>query len=212
MSLSKHESSSSNTARICLVILGPCADLLRDILRKEISPKNLSYEVNTKLHTRKHTKKKYPLSMCQENIIFPGLNKSYNGDYSDFDISLLYILLRNFCNNIKPHAKNWGNEPDINDRGVAANIERIRLFRNDWLGHQANNSIPDQDFKRIWGDIFKVILELQNHLGTSTFYQEEAENIKTAFVDRRMEVKSMSTKIMNHFVRPLQHLVLNMLC
>lgn len=53
----------------------------------------------------------------QEKII-------HNGNYAEFDITLLYFSLRNISK-IPPHVKQWGNEPIPSDRSVSANIERI---------------------------------------------------------------------------------------
>lgn len=181
----------SNTARVVLLILGPCTEILREILRREISPKNLSQKVKTQ--------KKNVMNLNQERMIFPEPSKTYNGDYSDFDITLLYILLRNFCLNIPPPANKWGNEPKETDRGVGANIERIRLFRNKHYGHQTSISIPDQDFKRAWFDISRVITELERDLGTSTYYQKIAKTMETAFIDRRKKIKAFFKRMLTEW-------------
>lgn len=174
-----------NVVRITLVILGPCTDILREILRREISPQNLSHTVNVTLPTLRRN----PFNKIQELFIFPKPNSFYNGNYSDFDITLLYTLLRNFCSKIRPHKNKWGNNPDHTDKGVAANIERIRLFRNEHCGHQVNISISDQDFERAWRNIFQVILELEGHLGTSYQHQENAMAIKNRFIDQQLDVE-----------------------
>lgn len=71
----------------------------------------------------------------------------YSKDYSNFDISLLYLLLRNICP-IQPHKNKWGNAPLPEDRSLSANIERIRIIRNQYLVHISNFSLSNIEFER----------------------------------------------------------------
>lgn len=123
MAQSKYRSTreTTNLARLSRIIMGPCTDVLRAILMKEIPPSTLSQNVKTYL--AKLPKQKNSLITQEQELI---INK---GNYSDFDISLLYVLLRNISQ-IPPHTKKWGNSPSQCDRSVSASIERIRLIRN----------------------------------------------------------------------------------
>lgn len=58
--------------------------------------------------------------------------------YEDFEISLLYTILRNICI-IPEHKNGWGDVPLPIDKSVSANIERIRLKRNEY-GHSTDIS------------------------------------------------------------------------
>lgn len=58
--------------------------------------------------------------------------------YEDFEISLLYTILRNICG-IPEHENGWGDVPLPIDKSVSANIERIRLKRNKY-GHSTDIS------------------------------------------------------------------------
>lgn len=140
MSLSKYESTgeTTNQARIARIILEPCADLLRDVLRKEISPFTLSQKVKTyAANLPKH--KKIEINKNQEQIV-------YGKNYSEFDITLLYFSLRNMCSLPTPQ-KGWGKDPSPGDKSVSANIERIRMIRNDY-GHIKHCRISESDFKK----------------------------------------------------------------
>lgn len=138
MAQSKYLSTqeTTNLARLSRIVLGPCTDDLRAILGKEILLSSLSETVKTFL--AKAPKQKTTLiTKEQESLI-------NTGNYSDFDISLLYVLLRNITK-IPPHIKKWGKTPKRCDRSVSANIERLRLIRND-LGHISKISISDHTF------------------------------------------------------------------
>lgn len=158
MALSKYESTreTTNFARIARAILGPCADVLRDVLTKEISPPELKRE----LHKYLLNCKTPPISQKQKQLV-------NNGDYSKFDISLIYFLLRNTCS-IPPHPKGWGTPPDPSDKSLSANVERIRFLRNEW-GHSTDLSLTEPDFERNWKNIFEIVKDLEDLLYGSGF-------------------------------------------
>lgn len=175
MSHSKYDSTreTSNFARIARIILGPCTSLLQDILMKEILPSALSQKVKTSIANRKS-----PINKSQQRLI-------YSGNYSSFDITLLYFLLRNMCS-IPQHTNEWGKDPSPGDRSVSANIERIRIIRNGY-GHGTRFSFTDADFEQKWKNIFQIVQELESSLGTATNYQDSLTNIKTCSMEPDLE-------------------------
>ncbi|XP_062592670.1 uncharacterized protein LOC134254142 [Saccostrea cucullata] len=190
MSLSKYTSTpeTTNTARLARLILGPCTDVLREILKKEIPPSDLSKEVKQWIDDLKKNKKRNPLNPSQNDIVFPSPTNQYGGDYSDLDISILYTILRN-VGKIPQHSKGWGENPDPADRSVAANIERVRFLRNKYYGHSADISLSDSEFKQEWRNIRDIVVELERDLGSSTFYQDSVTDIKICSMDPETEQK-----------------------
>lgn len=172
MALSKYDSTNEtiNFIRVAQIILGPCSDVLRDILTKEMIPTALSHNVKTfDRNLPRNTKS--PISKQQKTFID-------NEDYLEFDITLLYVLFRNICS-IPPHSENWGNKPRPNDRCLSANIERIRLMRNKYFGHNPSSEISDSDFTQTCDEIFQIVQELEKYLGTSTLYQKAVLHLTT---------------------------------
>lgn len=169
MALSKYDSTreTTNLARIARAILGPCVDVLRDVLTKEITPQDLKKEINK-------YPDKYRISKHQKQVV-------NNGDYSKFDISLLYMFLRNL-GSIPEHKNKWGTDPDPYDKSVSANIERIRNLRNKW-GHFTDLSLSDSDFEQQWKIIFQTVKDLEGYLGATTEYQDALNNLKTCGMD-----------------------------
>nr|XP_022312288.1 uncharacterized protein LOC111117454 isoform X2 [Crassostrea virginica] len=53
-----------------------------------------------------------------------------SNDYSRLDMTVVFTLLQNFCENIKPPRKGWGYEPPSEEITTGADIERIRLMWN----------------------------------------------------------------------------------
>ncbi|XP_062571160.1 uncharacterized protein LOC134233190 [Saccostrea cucullata] len=179
---------TTNLARVARLILGPCTDLLRDVLKGKILPSKLSKTVKILIDDIKKNKLKNPFNKQQTALIFPLPTKQYGGDYSDFDISLLYILLSNVCK-IPPHNNGWGKEPYPTDNSVSANIERIRLTRNKYYGHAADFSLSESDFKQEWQNIHDITVDLEQHFGTTTVYQDAVNDIRTCSMDPEIEAK-----------------------
>lgn len=102
-------------------------------------------------------------------------------NYSKFDITLLYSLLRNICP-ITPHVNGWGNDPCPADRSVSANIERIRLKRNEY-GHSSKPYITEKEFKKTFQEISQITQELEHYLGTTSKYHDAVQEIETCTMD-----------------------------
>ncbi|XP_062614192.1 uncharacterized protein LOC134275925 [Saccostrea cucullata] len=190
MSLSKYASTqeTTNIARLARLILGPCTDVLRDILKKEVLPSDLSKTVKEYTDKQLKLKKRNPLNRSHLEIIFPTSQTAYSGDYSDFDISLLYLLLRN-VSKIPPHSEGWGEIPRPGDKSVAANIERLRLLRNKYYGHAADPSLSESKFRAEWRNIRDIFVELENYLGTTGVYEDAINTIQTCSMDPEQEKK-----------------------
>lgn len=181
MAQSKYVSNkeTTNCARIARLILGPCTDVLRDVLKKEIRPSDLPKLVRTYL-SKQRKQKKSLITKEQGNLI----NKA---NYSDFDVTLLYFLLRNISN-IPPHKNQWGNAPSPGDSSVSANIEMIRLIRNEF-GHISEFSISDNDFKNKWQEIFDITRNLEGYVGSGTICQNAVKSIKICTMDPDQSIK-----------------------
>lgn len=112
---------NNNANRISRLLMGPCADQLKDLLCFYVPPSKFPEVIK---------KSRLPgfMSVNHRKLILPK-SGAYKGDYGDMDITLLYTLLRNICG-IKEHRAGWGEKPQASDRSVSANIERIRLARN----------------------------------------------------------------------------------
>ncbi|XP_062596604.1 uncharacterized protein LOC134258060, partial [Saccostrea cucullata] len=165
---------TTNANRACRLLLGPCTDQLRDVFRKKVPPSTFALEIS---------KQKYNLPRLnpeQRNLVLPNIG-SYSGNYDDFDISLLYILLRNICN-ITPHTNGWGNVPDVNDVCLSANIERIRVARNNTV-HSARPSLTNSEFNDIWTSVRVAVVEIDTFLSNGNFYEKEVDILRHTTLD-----------------------------
>lgn len=156
-----------------------CHDIIKlpliDILDHFIKPTELSTEIhacrdllrgNLNKRLNRHQKKK-----CR-------LTSSTNPNYSTFDISLLYKLVRNLCSELKPE-NNWGKYPKKDDKGVVDDIERVKELRND-IAHIKSAELPDGKFQRRWNNTKQIIQRLENYtrsLGCNPDYVKKFEDL-----------------------------------
>ena len=163
----------TNTLRVIRLLMDPCTDQLRDLLRSFIPPANFSTVIQTMMSRLPR------LTEPQRKLIMPD-SGSYSGNYDDMDISLLYILLRNLCG-IQEHIKGWGNSPDSADRSLSANIERLRLARNR-CGH-FTGGMSNADFIQVWSEIRAAVVDLDKTLGIANKYQEVVDFVQNDTMD-----------------------------
>nr|XP_022295084.1 uncharacterized protein LOC111105207 [Crassostrea virginica] len=163
----------TNINRVSRLLMDPCTDQLRDLLRSFIPPANFNTVIQT-------VKSQLPrLTEPQRKLILPS-SGVYFGNYDDMDISLLYILLRNVCG-IQAHNQGWGNSPDSADRSVSANIERLRLARN-LCGH-STGGMSNAEFNQVWSEIRAAVMDLDKTLGIGNKYQEAVDFIRNDTMD-----------------------------
>ena len=198
--------------RLCQLIVTICTDVLRCVLDKYISPSNLQSTLN--LHKGLLTG--CPLSKQQKGILFPRGPILTMVSSKDFDISLLYTLLRNIAG-IVPHGKRWGNNPSTGDTSLSACIETIRIARNNLNGHNLTGKMCDSDFNDVWSTLKLAVTEIEISELSGTSFVQEVDKLLRADMDpvtsqqyieeiKRMELEEYEIKkviysmkgIMNH--------------
>lgn len=163
----------TNANRVSRLLTGPCADQLKDLLRFYVPPSKFPEVI-----------KKFRLpgfmSVNHRKLILPK-SGAYKGDYGDMDVTLLYTILRNMCG-IKEHRAGWGEKPPASDRSVSANIERIRLARNQ-CGHSSGGLLSNADFNQIWSSVRASVVDLDLELGNGNKYEKEVDFIRHDTMD-----------------------------
>nr|XP_034339424.1 uncharacterized protein LOC105339430 isoform X4 [Crassostrea gigas] len=70
-------------------------------------------------------------------------------DYDQLDMSLVFALLRNFCEKIKAPMRGWDYEPPDEENNVAADIERIRFMWNKYCDNDLQFKHLDDVYNRM---------------------------------------------------------------
>ena len=99
------------------------------------------------------------INQDQWDILYPP--KSQPPNINNFDITLLFVLLRNICN-LSPPASSayWNRMPIVTDHSREADIIRIKLFRNKRFGHISNTTVSLSDFNTFWAEISSPLVRL----------------------------------------------------
>lgn len=141
---------------------------LRDILARCIKPGDLFNKIRSCSSLNK-------LRQDQLKICF--LQPPLEPDYKAFDVSLLYTLLRNCCSLPSP-SQGWGKEPKSTDTHLSDDIERLRLFRNNYYAHVNSAEISDVLFYDIWMNLKSVLKRIQSHMNCNVDYEQELIKIE----------------------------------
>ena len=76
------------------------------------------------------------------------------------------VLLRNICGLSPPVSTgSWDKFPADSDNSTAANIVRIKWYRNDVFAHATKASLDDATFNALWQKISSAVLALGSGYG-----------------------------------------------
>lgn len=177
--LSQAEQNFTCFAKACVdYIKLPLIDILDNYVKPFDLYKNLK---NSTLTSRKSNLRSDQLKLC----FFP---LPLLPDYSKFDVTLLYTLIRNLCPSLTP-TRGWGFEPNATDTKIGDDIERIRLFRNNFYAHASSTAISNDEFENLWIDLKSVIKRIAKFTKAwnTANYEEELqklENLRFGYSDR----------------------------
>ena len=148
---------TTNFARICRLLVDGGALALRNEFDRIHPPANLNAVLSGHSPTLQNLKKKGILNNSQWNLLFP--TPPAFPDSSNFDITLLVLLLRNICGLTTP-AKGWNDLPLATDTNVQDDIARIKFYRNNIFAHAPKASLTDLDFSNYWTKIRDALVRL----------------------------------------------------
>lgn len=173
MASSKSESKKevSNLACIARILLGPCTDTLRDVLKHRITESDFKivYKYTEEAHRP------------QEFVSLQTLVYKYDASYSDFDIPLLYFILHLVC--IIHFPRPFSSEEK---RHLFANIRRIYKMHIKYKYFQ-DGALEDSVFEQDCEELFQTVKELEKFIGSATANQDAMNKIKNSSMDPDVE-------------------------
>ena len=117
-------------------------------------PATLAAELNKKKKSLNRLRYKV-INTSQWKLLYPAPPGS--PDSQNFDVTLFTILFRNICGMSAP-AAGWDALPLDSDTSIAADIARIKFYRNKVYGHRTSTEIDDSEFGILWEKISKVLI------------------------------------------------------
>ena len=86
------------------------------------------------------------------------------GKSADFDVTLLFRLLRTICN-LPPPVTGWDALPASTDHSLTADIARIKFYRNSIYGHvNQGMAITDDEFPTLWQEISEALVRIAGQI------------------------------------------------
>lgn len=149
---------------------------LADILCSQIKPRDLFNAIH---NCQNLLSGKYKLRSEQLKVCY--LQQPEIPSYIRFDVTLLYTLIRNLCSSFKP-TNGWGINPESADILIGDDIERLRLFRNNYYAHASTAEISNTEFEDIWNELKLTLKRIQQRIGVS--YEQKVIRIESRNITR----------------------------
>ncbi|CAB4015087.1 E3 ubiquitin- ligase DZIP3 [Paramuricea clavata] len=145
----------ANGGRLSRLLVNKGTQALRAAFDFMYPPPTLTAVLNTNKAILQKLRYKV-INTSQWKLLYPssGLPDSQN-----FDVTLLTVLLRNICGLTRP-ASGWDALPPDSDTSVAANIARIKFYRNQVHAHITTTEVADNEFENLWLKISKALIGL----------------------------------------------------
>ena len=172
-------------------------------------PATLATELNKKKKSLNSLRYKV-INTLQWKLLYPASPGS--PDSQNFDITLFTILFRNICGLSAP-AAGWNALPPDSDTSIAADIARIKFYRNK-VYHRTSTEIDDSEFEILWEKISKVLInrgvpsselkelkeaplspEEDDYIQELKEWYEKEVELKEINLDTNADVKEVLTKV-----------------
>ena len=164
----------ANFQRLARLLISGGTSLMREIFDQLCPPSNLS--TTLKNPATKKQLKVAKLTKPQWDCLYP--SPAVYGKSADFDVTLLFKLLRTICS-LTPPATGWDAMPTSADHSLAADLARIKYYRNSLYGHVGQNmEITEDEFPQLWQDISEALLRIAWQISSAkkTAWKEVIDN------------------------------------
>ena len=173
------ELKRDNFCRFAQGIVGTSSVILRDVLESYVPHTDLLNVFNSR---------PVPIKLDAHQKILV-MNAATDG-YKDFDITLLYTLLRNLCCNLRNPAspdlpaptQGWGKDPLPTDITLSDDIERIRILRNGVFAHLSQAKLSKTEYLHHWGQLKDVCIRCTHNPRLQRFaydYEQELKELES---------------------------------
>ena len=158
--LSTH--GKENFQRIARLLICGGTKLLREKFDHIHDPRSLTLKLKNPVFKTKLKDAK--LTKPQKNCLYPTISDC--GTSADFDISLLFKLLKTICN-LNPPATGWDVLPADTDHSLSAELVRIKVYRNQLFHDYPDLEVSDEEFRSLWKSVSSALEGVASSLGFS---------------------------------------------
>ena len=157
-------SDKENFQRVARLLICGGSALLRDVFDSRCPPASLPTIL--KNHVTVKDLKKEKLTKPQWDCPYP--SPRVYGESKEFDITLLFKLLRSICS-LTPPATGWDAPPASTDHCLEADLARVKYYRNSVYGHVRQNMEikDDSQFLFLWREISETLVRIAGQIHPS---------------------------------------------
>ena len=149
-----------NFQRLARPLISGGTVLMREAFDIKCPPSNLSTILQNP--ATKKLLQAAKLTKPQRNCLYP--SPGMFGKSTDFDITLLFRLLRTICG-LAPPVTGWDALPASTDDSLEADLARIKYYRNSIYGHvNENMEISDDEFSVLWREISEALVRVAGQI------------------------------------------------
>ena len=149
-----------NYQRLARLLISGGTVLLREAFDIKCPPSNLSTTLQNP--ATKKLLKTAKLTKPQRDCLYP--SPGMYGKSTDFDITLLFRLLRTICG-LAPPVTGWDALPASTDDSLEADLARIKYYRNSMYGHVTENmEISDDEFSVRWREVSEALVRVAGQI------------------------------------------------
>ncbi|KXJ23435.1 E3 ubiquitin-protein ligase DZIP3 [Exaiptasia diaphana] len=156
--LALHESPDTERfQRVALLLVRGGTIIIRGLFDNIHPPLTLVHVLQIHRATLDDLRRRRILNSDQWKKLFP--SPGAYGESEDFDLTLLFVLLRNICNLTAP-ANGWDKLPaDISDISMEDDLARIKYYRNYLYGY-IMVKLSEDEFNECWDEISNALLRI----------------------------------------------------
>lgn len=163
----------SNFIRLFIVIQNELPNILRELLFSKVPPTSLDGLIRNNAYLSS-------LRAFELAVIATVLTKQY----ADFDVSLMYKIIRNL-KLVPPPTQGWDNRipPTSTEITIGDDVERIRRSRNDYI-HNVNKNISDVELNNWFSLFIDIASRLEVFMNKhNREYVSKIEKVKVCCID-----------------------------
>jgi hypothetical protein len=150
----------ANGSRLFRLLIDKGTEAVRKVFDRIHPPTTWNSTLNYYHGGCKNMKKMIPkLNTAQLDILYPPSGNPSSSQ--DYDITLLFMLLRNICSlSPPPSTTSWDKEPPSSDKSMEADLARIKFYRNKMYGHVTTTYLCNKEFEQYWTEISDALERL----------------------------------------------------
>ncbi|KAK3739745.1 hypothetical protein QZH41_003581 [Actinostola sp. cb2023] len=166
--------------RMNTLMMGGGQTIIRGLFDDIHPPSTLANALqNQHKGTLEDLKRRRVLPRPEWDKLFPSSTSC--GKSEDFDLTLLFKLLRNICNLTEP-STGWDKLPNDVDLSLEADLARIKHHRNATIAHNDKMKLSENEFNDYWVQVKDALLRIVSEYAPSTVneWKEEIDKSRTA--------------------------------